>query len=92
MNIGEAVCELLGGRRVRRIGWNGKGMWLILIASGHRNGKTELEVQDTFGNSFGVVEVVPFVAMKTTDNKIVPWLCSQTDLLAEDWETVPNNE
>jgi len=23
--------------------------------------------------------------MKTVDGSIVPWLCSQTDLLAEDW-------
>jgi len=25
------------------------------------------------------------VDMKTVDGSIVPWLCSQTDLLAEDW-------
>lgn len=28
----------------------------------------------------------PIIAMKTADNEIVPWLASQTDLLAEDWE------
>ena len=27
-----------------------------------------------------------FIAMKTADNNKVPWLCSQTDMLAEDWE------
>lgn len=26
--------------------------------------------------------------MKTADNKIVPWLASQTDMLSEDWEIV----
>jgi hypothetical protein len=26
--------------------------------------------------------------MKTADNKIVPWLASQTDILAEDWNTL----
>jgi hypothetical protein len=31
---------------------------------------------------------LPYVYMKTADNKLVPWLCSQTDLLAEDWEIV----
>lgn len=30
----------------------------------------------------------PYVYMKTADNKLVPWLCSQTDLLAMDWEVV----
>jgi hypothetical protein len=31
---------------------------------------------------------VPYVYMKTADDKLVPWLCSQTDLLAMDWELV----
>lgn len=28
---------------------------------------------------------LPYVYMKTADDKLVPWLCSQTDLLSEDW-------
>jgi hypothetical protein len=28
---------------------------------------------------------LPFVEMKTADGRFVPWLCSQTDLLAVDW-------
>ncbi len=31
---------------------------------------------------------LPFIAMKTVDNGIVPWLASQTDILATDWELV----
>ena len=31
---------------------------------------------------------LPYVYMKTADNKLVPWLCSQTDLLADDWEAL----
>ncbi|HDR1805543.1 TPA: DUF2829 domain-containing protein [Pasteurella multocida] len=26
--------------------------------------------------------------MKTADNKLVPWLASQTDVLAEDWNVI----
>jgi Protein of unknown function (DUF2829) len=29
---------------------------------------------------------LPYVYIKTADDKLVPWLCSQTDLLANDWE------
>ena len=29
---------------------------------------------------------LPYVYMKTADNHFVPWLCSQTDLLAQDWD------
>jgi len=31
---------------------------------------------------------LPYVYMKTADQYLVPWLCSQTDLLAQDWEAV----
>jgi hypothetical protein len=31
---------------------------------------------------------LPYVYMKTADNMLVPWLCSQTDLLAVDWDIV----
>ena len=33
-------------------------------------------------------EHLPFILMKTADNKLVPWLASQTDILAEDWQIV----
>ena len=28
---------------------------------------------------------LPYIYMKTADDKLVPWLASQTDVLAEDW-------
>ena len=28
---------------------------------------------------------LPYLYMKTADNQLVPWLISQTDALAEDW-------
>ena len=31
------------------------------------------------------LENLPYIEMKTADNKLVPWLASQTDMLAEDW-------
>jgi hypothetical protein len=75
LNIGMAVELLKQGLRVRRTGWNGKGMWLHLVKPWtFTDGKN-----DNF-------ECLPFVCMKTADDKSVPWLCSQTDLLAEDWE------
>jgi hypothetical protein len=32
---------------------------------------------------------LPYIYMKTADNKLVPWLASQTDMLAEDWNLGP---
>jgi hypothetical protein len=31
---------------------------------------------------------LPYVFMSTADGQLVPWLCSQTDLLAEDWSVL----
>lgn len=31
---------------------------------------------------------LPYLYMKTVDEKLVPWLASHTDLLADDWQIV----
>ena len=36
------------------------------------------------------VMTLPFIYMKTADDELVPWLCSQTDMLAEDWNISPS--
>lgn len=33
---------------------------------------------------------LPYIYMKTADDKLVPWLASQTDLLSNDWEMLSN--
>jgi len=48
------------------------------------NGKgmyIELQEPDT-----GSKMTLPYVYMRTAQGDFVPWLCSQTDLLATDWE------
>lgn len=40
------------------------------------------EIADADGN----VEYGAYIAMKTAQGNVVPWLASQTDMLAEDWE------
>ena len=50
------------------------------------NGKDmylELQVPDANSKM-----TLPYVYMKTVQGDLVPWLCSQTDLLATDWEIV----
>lgn len=73
-NFGNAILLLKQGKLVMRRGWNGKGMWLVWI-----------EDWQTSHQQAGAFEVAPFIAMKTADNKLVPWLASQTDMAAEDW-------
>ena len=81
-SFGCAVELLKQGQRVARKGWNGKGMFLLLIA-----GASVTEpINGCCGNPQEVgLPVLDAIYMKTADNKLVPWLASQTDVLSEDW-------
>lgn len=76
-SFGKAIEVLKGGGRVRRAGWNGKGMWL--------------ELQQPDANSKMTLPYIylnyPDNAVNTPGAK-VPWAPSQTDVLANDWEIV----
>jgi len=85
MTFGAAVEALKLGKEVSRSGWNGKGMWLAMIA-GENWGIGGHAPYDTPGAAH--ITHAPFVGMKTADDKFVPWLASQTDVLAEDWGVV----
>ena len=74
------------GKRVQRIGWNGKGMFIFLVPGStftvNREPLLSILGEGTQVNYHGHID------MKTADGMIVPWLCSQTDALAEDWQVV----
>lgn len=74
-DIGWVVRGLKENMRFRRVGWNGKGMWIELASEGFDGGDPRRLV-------------LSHVLMRTAQGDFVPWLCSQTDLLAEDWEEV----
>ena len=82
-----AYLKEIQGSCVAREGWNGKGMWLTLSPGGAVPAeKLWAPANRKFAeDNGGVATVLPYITMKTADNKIVPWLASQTDILAEDW-------
>jgi hypothetical protein len=71
MNFGAALEAMRDGRRVARQGWNGRGMALELVSGATADDNRQM---------------LPFIAMRTVQGEWVPWLASQTDMLAEDWE------
>lgn len=80
MNFGQALEALKLESKVAREGWNGKGIFI------------ELQQPDENSKMTG-----PYIFIDTTglqtDNphapkSRVPWLASQTDMLAEDWVIV----
>jgi len=88
LTFGEAIEALKAGKRVARAGWNGKGMFLYYVPAASYPAQ-----RNKFGTMAGVFpdDMVPYcayIAMKTAQNNVVPWLASQTDVLADDWHVV----
>lgn len=82
--IGWAVRMMRNGKRVCRAGWNGKDMFLYLVPGS----RFEVDRPPLLGiyPEGHPIDYQPHVDMKTAQGACVPWLCSQSDLLAEDWE------
>ena len=81
-----ALTILKAGFKVARAGWNGKGMFLFLVpASTFLVNRPPLLGIYPEGTQ---VKYHAHIDMKTADNMVVPWLASQTDLLANDWMVI----
>lgn len=74
MDFGQALHALRNGVGVSRRGWNGKDMWI------------SLQEPDSFSEM-----TLPYLYLNYPpcdahpNGARVPWLASQTDLLAQDW-------
>lgn len=92
MDFGQAVRLLKQGRRVTRSGWNGKGMFVYYVPAASYPAQ-----RNTAGTMIGMFpdDMVPYrdyLAMKTAQGDVVPWVASQSDILADDWERYPDVE
>jgi hypothetical protein len=83
MNFAEALVIVKAGRKAARSGWNGKNMFIFLVPGSVFNVSRPpllgIYPEGTEINYHGHVD------MRTADGMVVPWICSQTDMLAEDW-------
>lgn len=92
MDFGDAIRALKAGHKVARQGWNGKGMWLVLVAG---TAQVTLVEGSPYQKALGQAkcEILPHIDMWTVNAEgrraMLPgWLASQTDMLAEDWVVV----
>lgn len=86
MDFGAALHEVRCGARVAREGWNGKGMFIFLVpGSNFTVNRPPLLGIYPEGTE---IKYHAHIDMRTATGEIVPWLASQTDLLAEDWQVV----
>mgnify|MGYP003661153359 CR=1 FL=1 len=86
MNFGDALSLLKAGMKVARAGWNGKGMFIFLVP-GSRFKVSRAPLLGIYEEGTEI-EYHAHIDMKTAQGYVVPWLASQSDMLAEDWEIV----
>jgi hypothetical protein len=87
MNFGVALMRLKQGYKIFREGWNGKGMFLFLVPGStfHVNRAPLLGIYPE-GTQ---INYRSHIDMKAADGTVVPWVASQTDILADDWVALP---
>lgn len=76
MNVGEVIETLKDGKFVARRGWNA-------------NHKLGLQKPDeNSANTLPYVYMIVGSTAQDLQGQRVPWVCSQTDMLAVDWQVV----
>ena len=96
MDFGEAIQALKEGHKLAREGWNGKGMWVVLMPAlslpPYNSQSDGARVNDRTAKHIGCdtpLDSQPYIVMWTAKGQWQPgWLASQADMLAEDWEVV----
>lgn len=90
LTFGQAVELMKAGQALQRDGWNGKGMYVVHqkgypdgIAINKNTAEATKQPEGT------VCKFRPYLMMRTADGSFVPWVASQTDILAEDWQCLP---
>lgn len=86
MTFGLALEAMKKGSKVARAGWNGKGQWLRLVEPGFYD--VGVSIVNPHNDMDKVLKLRPWVGIKTVDDQFMPWLASQSDMLASDWSIV----
>jgi hypothetical protein len=86
MNFGAALDLITAGHRVARQGWNGKGMFIYLVPAASY--PAQRGAAKRWLGEGAMVPYDAYIAMKTAQDRVVPWLASQNDILAADWLSI----
>ena len=88
MPFGMAIEMLKKGYKVRRSGWNGKGMWIVLVEAQEGIHPVRLTPYSHAGLT-ETITIDAHIDMFTAQGTMQPgWLASQADMLSDDWELI----
>ena len=78
--FGLAIEALKKGKRIARLGWNGKGMFLYYVPAAEYKSVTDVAI--SIGET---VQYREYMALKTAQGDVAVWSPSGSDALADDW-------
>lgn len=89
MKFGHALELLKEGKKVTRKGWGG-GVFIYYVSEDKY--PVKMDAAKELADKDGLVKYSSYIAMKTHQGYVTPWVASQIDLLSEDWETINTKE
>lgn len=89
MNFGDAIAAAKDGKKVARIGWNGAGMYAVIMP-GYPEGVEVNEATMKAHNLPAGTKLVyrPYWQLYTAQKDVAMWAPSGSDSLAEDWTII----
>lgn len=88
MDFSDALKALKDGQKVTREGWNGPGQW-VAMSPGFQLSEERVfsePIRHALVAAGEPGDFLPYLMLRTAQGAYVPWLASQTDLLANDWQ------
>lgn len=84
MDFSDALKALKDGKKITNTGWNGPGQYLYYVPANSYPTITDI-AKEEFGEmaAYGA-----YIAIKTTQGIVNPWVPSTGDLFSEAWEIV----
>lgn len=93
MLFGQVLELCKKGVKITRKGWNGKNMFVVYQKAYPQGIPLNENTAQTLGLHLGtVVKFRPYLMMYTSHGECVPWVASQSDILAEDWDIFVKNQ
>jgi len=93
MDFGVALTHIQAGEAVARAGWNGKGMYAVLVLGSQPRTRTLKYARILHKlEDYSQVSFRPYFELYTAQGDIVRYTPTTSDILAEDWCVVDPRE
>lgn len=89
MDFSDALRAVKDGKKISRIGWNGKGMFVVYQKGYPKGIPCNKQTAEAWGINEGDLFICkPYLQIKNADGSHSMWVPSIGDVLADDWVTV----